>query len=966
MLKYSDGDHTMNQFTSISKDVLQAELNRLQAELETLLTEAETKQTPIALEALAPPLRRMHWAASFLGAADWADLAAGGAEFVTRIRDKDDPWSSEYTDTLSGLMQCTRDFNTPRQLMPLAPEPKQPVPADKLLSFFRSRRISIERTSACRELSVEHDESFDYAVKIPLFAKQQHRNERHLSLVFLDLARQSLSLPELTALFEENRGSLDILLHGPLTLPPKESRPEGDELPYFLLLDTLGIAEEWLSANAVQGRVLNVLKAPHSPGPSKPEAARSAAEPAEPSADQRASSPAEPEAARSAAEPAEPSPGRSAAAPAAAGIPDSAVNTPPAAPKTGRQTRGRRKTSRSDDSRVRFSVGFKLILIVSTIIIVSMSSLSIVGLIFFRREIRNRVEETNITLSRMVARQAENEILHLTDSANLLFQLGSAEGGSQALVDDFFFNSQSLIYVGILGTDYGFTNRNWFRANRIFDENAVVRSILGARSPDLERARDNQTVIINVSPLIPNLETPLTALSIPFLLGTSQEALVILADVGSSLAESVRLQEGYTTTMIINSEGEVLAHPDFSRVFGGESLRDSPVFAKMYAQGTPTGRILFTDESGDKPASAIGSFALIPLGNLGVVSTVLENDAFRVVNRVQILNLTLLGTILSLAVLGVFLFSQSLSSPLKKLTLATRQIKARNYNIAIQPRTSDELGQLTRNFISMIPELEKVDRLQERTSKFVNPQVARMIAEDSLPDHAETKDVTVFFSDVRGFTAMSESMADPQLVLNNLSEYFQAMVPCVEQTLGTVDKFIGDAIMAVWGSMSDLENNAEAAVNGALMMRSALMDFNADRGTLKSPIFRIGCGLNSGPITVGMMGGGTAKEEWAHMGDTVNLASRIEALNKTMGTDILISESTANRVKSLFDLVPMNAMRVKGKSKPQRIYAVLGRMDDDERPRSLEEVRRMLGISGDFSGPAGSGSHEAKFDIIDP
>ena len=930
MLKYSDGDHTMNQFTSISKDVLQAELNRLQAELETLLTEAETKQTPSALEALAPPLRRMHWAASFLGAADWADLAAGGAEFVTRLRDKDDPWSSEYTDTLSGLMQCTRDFNTARQLMPLAPEPKHPVPADKLLSFFRSLRISIERTSACRELSVEHDESFDYAVKIPLFAKQQHRNERHLSLVFLDLARQSLSLPELTALFEENRGSLDILLHGPLTLPPKESRPEGDELPYFLLLDTLGIAEEWLSANAVQGRVLNVLKAPHSPGPSAP------------------------------------SPGRRAGAPVAAGISDSAVNTPPAAPKTGRQTRGRRKTSRSDDSRVRFSVGFKLILIVSTIIIVSMSSLSIVGLIFFRREIRNRVEETNITLSRMVARQAENEILHLTDSANLLFQLGSAEGGSQALVDDFFFNSQSLIYVGILGTDYGFTNRNWFRANRIFDENAVVRSILGARSPDLERARDNQTVIINVSPLIPNLETPLTALSIPFLLGTSQEALVILADVGSSLAESVRLQEGYTTTMIINSEGEVLAHPDFSRVFGGETLRDSPVFAKMYAQGTPTGRILFTDESGDKPASAIGSFALIPLGNLGVVSTVLENDAFRVVNRVQILNLTLLGTILSLAVLGVFLFSQSLSSPLKKLTLATRQIKARNYNIAIQPRTSDELGQLTRNFISMIPELEKVDRLQERTSKFVNPQVARMIAEDSLPDHAETKDVTVFFSDVRGFTAMSESMADPQLVLNNLSEYFQAMVPCVEQTLGTVDKFIGDAIMAVWGSMSDLENNAEAAVNGALMMRSALMDFNADRGTLKSPIFRIGCGLNSGPITVGMMGGGTAKEEWAHMGDTVNLASRIEALNKPMGTDILISESTANRVKSLFDLVPMNAMKVKGKSKPQRIYAVLGRMDDDERPRSLEEVRRMLGISGDFSGPSGSGSHEAKFDIIDP
>ena len=119
MIRYLDGDHTMNQFTSISENMLRAELNRLQAELETLFTEAETKQTSSAPAALAPPLRRMHWAASFLGAADWADLAAGGAEFVTRLRDKNDPLPSEYTDILSGLVRCTREFSAARSENPL-------------------------------------------------------------------------------------------------------------------------------------------------------------------------------------------------------------------------------------------------------------------------------------------------------------------------------------------------------------------------------------------------------------------------------------------------------------------------------------------------------------------------------------------------------------------------------------------------------------------------------------------------------------------------------------------------------------------------------------------------------------------------------------------------------------------------------------------------------------------------------
>jgi len=611
--------------------------------------------------------------------------------------------------------------------------------------------------------------------------------------------------------------------------------------------------------------------------------------------------------------------------------------------------------------RTQFPVSMKLIIIVSLIVVAAMSILTYISLYFFERETENRIRDNNISLSQTVANQSEKEILQLFDSANLLFQIGLASSGDALLVEDFFANSRSLIFVGIPGSELGFSNRDWFRASGIFNESAILESIIGANLETANRARGGETLVINVSPLIPNLDSPVIALFAPFLFGTERQSFVVLADVGASLAESVQSQEGFTTTMIINSEGEILAHPDSARVLGGENLRNSEIFEKMYTQGLPRGQILYEEETEEGLLSVMGSFALISIGNLGVITTVREADAFAVVRSIRILNWSLLGIVLSFAILGVYFFSQSLSNPLKELTSATMQIKIGNYDITIRPRTKDEVGLLARNFSSMVPSLMARERLFQKTESFVNKQVAQMIDDDTLPEHAETKEVTVFFSDVRNFTSMSEAMGDPQLVIDNLSGYFRAMVPYIEQTQGTVDKFIGDAVMAVWGSMHQLENPAENAINASLMMRAALRKFNIDRGSVERPIFQIGCGLSSGPATVGIMGDPSSKMEWAHMGDTVNLASRIEALNKPMGTDIIISQSTANRVEGIFSLVPLQRIKVKGKSEPQPIYAVLGRMDDEIRPKSLDELRTMIGITS----VSGKISEETKYEILD-
>ena len=191
------------------------------------------------------------------------------------------------------------------------------------------------------------------------------------------------------------------------------------------------------------------------------------------------------------------------------------------------------------------------------------------------------------------------------------------------------------------------------------------------------------------------------------------------------------------------------------------------------------------------------------------------------------------------------------------------------------------------------------------------------------------------------------------------------MVKCVDDTRGVVDKFIGDAVMAVWGAPVSYGNDTENAVNGALMMRTQLIAFNLDRGSEKKPIIKIGSGINTGPVLAGQIGSDT-KLEYTVIGDTVNLASRVEALNNPFGTDILISENSLEKVKGIYKVEAMQKITVKGKTDPIQIYAVLGRRDDPSSPNTLQEVRDLVGIDmkGKPKEGAGAGG-EVKYEIIE-
>ena len=203
-------------------------------------------------------------------------------------------------------------------------------------------------------------------------------------------------------------------------------------------------------------------------------------------------------------------------------------------------------------------------------------------------------------------------------------------------------------------------------------------------------------------------------------------------------------------------------------------------------------------------------------------------------------------------------------------------------------------------------------------SRFVNPTVVQQLLErGGLEGSGQTREVTLLFSDIRGFTTLSENHA-PQEVVELLNRYFTLQVAVVFRHGGTLDKFIGDAIMAVWGAPLENPEHAEHAVRCALEMADTLETFKSELGPLGAD-FDIGIGIHSGPAVVGLIGS-DQRREYTSIGDTVNLASRIESLTKEAKHRILVSRDTMARCAQSFDFVSCGSYKVKGRAQEVELF----------------------------------------------
>ena len=297
-------------------------------------------------------------------------------------------------------------------------------------------------------------------------------------------------------------------------------------------------------------------------------------------------------------------------------------------------------------------------------------------------------------------------------------------------------------------------------------------------------------------------------------------------------------------------------------------------------------------------------------------------------NIVAMISTALFGLILA------GLISRGLVRPIHNLESAVREIKSGNLTPQIEVRSNDEIGTLTRAFKEMSVELLLKEQLKETFGKYVDPRIVEQLTsgENAGLGDGERRIYSVFFSDIAGFTGISE-MLTPKSLVNLINAYLSEMSIPIEEGNGVIDKFIGDAIMAYWGPpFTSAEEHAHAACRAALEQQVRLVEFRKRVGELIGlrrgyPDISMRIGISTGEVLVGSVGSERSRN-YTVIGDTVNLAARLESLGKLYGVDILVSEETRDTVRDDFELCEFDTIAVSGKTESVRIFQLLAAKGD--------------------------------------
>ena len=288
---------------------------------------------------------------------------------------------------------------------------------------------------------------------------------------------------------------------------------------------------------------------------------------------------------------------------------------------------------------------------------------------------------------------------------------------------------------------------------------------------------------------------------------------------------------------------------------------------------------------------------------------------------------TAIATVLGL--LFATFVTRSLVDSVKRLLGGTRAVEAGDLEVEIQVKTRDELATLAHSFNHMVDGLREKEHIRETFGQYVDPRIVQRVLEKTLSaDRGDRQTMTVFFSDLEGFTRLCEGLT-PDMAVRFLNRYFSLMSEGVRERQGIVDKYIGDSVMAFWGPpFVDPADHARLACLAALdqmarleVFRTALPElFGVTHGL---PTVNVRMGLASGDVTVGNIGSETSRG-YTVIGDIVNLASRLEQANKFYGTWILVSEGTRNLAGDTLAFREIDSLRVIGKLEPVNVHELLG------------------------------------------
>jgi class 3 adenylate cyclase len=387
----------------------------------------------------------------------------------------------------------------------------------------------------------------------------------------------------------------------------------------------------------------------------------------------------------------------------------------------------------------------------------------------------------------------------------------------------------------------------------------------------------------------------------------------------SNLFRSVKFnRSGYA--VVTNNDGRILAHHDERRINDDISSYEAVQRARRgetgwaIAKNQPGESRLMVYRALDSPASG-NPKPWVLLSEINYAEAIAPINAFRTQFVIAIL-------VLTLVCLGIgYQVSLSIRRPINKVIQSLKKVQGGDLSGQVPFGGRDEIGQLGDSFNLMLRGLREREQIKDLFGRYVATQVSDTLLKDGVNLGGQNRRVTILFSDIRNFTSMSEQMT-PQQVVEFLNEYFSEMVEAVFEQGGVLDKFLGDGMMATFGTIGEMPDHPRRAVQAALRMKARLGKINGDRSVVGKPPIAIGIGIHTDDVIVGNIG--TRKRlEYTVIGDGVNTSARIETLNKEFGTTLLISETTYMAVKDYFECRLMPEAALKGKSKPIAFYEVV-------------------------------------------
>ena len=554
------------------------------------------------------------------------------------------------------------------------------------------------------------------------------------------------------------------------------------------------------------------------------------------------------------------------------------------------------KTSKtSNKSGLRFGIPFsvKLALIVAFILLGSIWLITSLMAVMVSSEFARTADSTNFDINRRAAAGVRERFYKIRSEALLLLDMDTVFRNSSAQVQQIrtlFFERNPGIAAVVIPGGQEIINRPFLTNNHISQD--TLNTWIAAEPEAAAAAVKGIPVIKNASP---SLGINMLAMFYPWQ-GSGEEQAAIIFFSPDNISEITGT--GSSSTFIINGDGDILVHPDFTMALEGANITGSQLAEALNRAAGESVRLDYV-VAGNR---FIGAGHRIPFADAAVFSTMDYSIVTEQIMAVTRRNIYLSITILFLSILVTWFFSKTITNPIKRLTAAAAQIESGEYEIKLAAGSNDEIGRLTEQFRNMSKGLGKWDGAMNLAGRFKNRDLLNNVIQGKAVLKGEYKKAVVLSLDYQNFDEMMENQDAPQS-LELLNSYIEKVSQIIEKNNGMIDKIHGGRIIAVWGlGLTGSEENESAAgiynavldcMRSVIMIRTVFWDLNTDRESNNLPLYRIGCGIDSGEVLAGVFGA-EKSGLYSFTGKIVEEAENACAACETANLDIIITSAVRN------------------------------------------------------------------------